>query len=314
VASSSRGTSRYGVIDVGSNTVHLLVADSDGRSVDAVEDESTRLALGEEVALLGQLDPGKIKLAAETVRAYVMRAHQLRASTVCLVGTQAVRAASNGKDLVRAVEKATDLQLRVIEPGVEARLGFMGTTLDVPDKRPRLIVDIGGGSTQLLLADARGVPHFDQSLPIGSVALPARFFRSDPPRKQERDRMQLAIQQAVGLVNQLNRPGGVVPEYGIVVGGVGRRLRRAGRLQSGEPLVRLWIERLADVCLSVSSEVLEVLAAARPEDVNMVRAGGSILREVMSACHLQYCLVSSYGIREGTILALAREESFFRGN
>jgi exopolyphosphatase / guanosine-5'-triphosphate,3'-diphosphate pyrophosphatase len=311
MAGRSRTASRFAVIDVGSNTVHLLVADCDGKTVAAIDDESTRLRMGEEVALRGALDRDKIKLAVQTVRSYVVRAHQQRAGQVCLIGTQAVRVASNGKDLVEAVEKATDLRLQVVEPGLEARLGFLGTTLDVPDKRPRLIVDIGGGSTQLLLANGKNSPHFDQSLPIGSVALPARFLRTDPPRKNEREHLELAVEQAVGSVNQQARPGAVQPEYGIVVGGIGRRLARAGRLAPGEPLVRLWIERLADVALSVGSEVMEVLGSARIDDVDMIRAGAVILREVMTAYRLQYCLVSSYGIREGAILALAREEKFF---
>jgi exopolyphosphatase/pppGpp-phosphohydrolase len=89
---------------------------------------------------------------------------------------------------------------------------------------------------------------------------------------------------------------------------VGRRLRRAGRLSSGEPLVRLWIERLVDAVLTVNAETMEVFGAARPEDVDMVRAGAVIIRELMAAFELQYCLVSSNGIREGAVLALARGE------
>ncbi|MBV9120682.1 MAG: hypothetical protein JOZ39_08225, partial [Chloroflexi bacterium] len=256
------GGSRYAVIDVGSNTVHLLVADSNGRTVNPIDDESTRLRLGAEVSQAGLLERSKIKLAEQTVRGYVQRAQQLRAKHICLIGTQAVRAASNGEELSRAIKSATGLPLRIVEPATEARLGFMGTTLDLPDTRARLVIDMGGGSTQILLADASGTPHFDQSLPIGSVALPTRYLRHDPPRKVERESLELAVHQAVGVL-QLSAHRGVKAEYGVVVGGVGRRLARAGRLGAGEPLVRIWIERLADVVMSVSAEAMEVFGAAR---------------------------------------------------
>ena len=237
------------------------------------------------------------------------RAQQLRCSTICLIGTQAVRAASNGRELAQAIEQATNLPLHVVEPATEARLGFLGTTLDFPEDRPRLIIDMGGGSTQLLLADAAGKSHFMESLPIGSVALPTRFVRHDPPSKSERENLELAVHQAVGVLHLKPPHPTVRPEFGIVVGGVGRRLSRAGRLQEAEPLVRLWIRRLAGAVMTVSAEAMEVLGAARFEDADMIRAGAVILREVMAACALQYCLVSNFGIREGAVLALARGEA-----
>jgi len=245
----------------------------------------------------------------QTVRGYVIRAQQLRARSIALIGTQAVRSAANGHELVAAIQQGTALPLHVVDPAIEARLGFLGTTLDLPDQRPRLIVDIGGGSTQLTLVDAQDQTHFDHSLPIGSVALPTQFLRHDPPTKGDRERMELAVLQAVGVVSQRASEREVAPEHGILVGGVGRRLRRAGRLATAEPLVRLWIERLADVAMSVSAAAMEVFGAARFEDADTVRAGAVILREVMNAYELQYCLVSSNGIREGAVLALAREES-----
>src|SRR5581483_10234560 len=96
----------------------------------------------------------------QTVRGYVTRAQQLRAKKICLVGTQAVRSAANGDELAQAIRQATDLPLHVVEPATEAWLGYLGTTLDVADPKPRLVIDMGGGSTQLLLAEAEGEAHF----------------------------------------------------------------------------------------------------------------------------------------------------------
>ncbi|HLG71703.1 MAG TPA: hypothetical protein VK009_14890 [Chloroflexota bacterium] len=310
---SSAQAPRFGAIDVGSNTVHLLVAECDGKTLRAVTDESTRLGLGADVARGRAITPAKIAAAAATVRSYVVRAQKERAKELWLVGTQAVRAAVNGDKLAKEVERAAGLPLHVIEPAVEARLGCQGTTLDKTERTSRLIVDIGGGSTQLSFAAADGKFRFLGSLPVGSVALPTRYLLHDPPSKLARERLELAVREAVATLD-LETVTHLQPEYGILIGGVGRRLARAGRLGSGEPLVRLWVERLVEAVMGVSGETMEVFGAARLEDVNMIRAGAVILREAMAAFELQYCRVSNNGIREGAILSMARGEDVISGH
>lgn len=299
---------RFAVVDVGSNTVHLLIAECDGQVVSPIDDESTRLQLGADVALTGLFEGRKMRLATETVRGYVEQAQRQQVDTVCLLGTQAVRTAGNGSRLAKAIQEATGHPLRVISPAVEARLGYLGTTLDLPDKRPRLIVDIGGGSTQLMLVDGKGRTHFEDSLPIGSVALPAKFIKHDPPRASETERAQLAVEQAIGHMNQRFPENAVEPSYGILIGGVGRRLAKAGRLRPSEPIVRVWVERLSAATMAASAEAIEAFGAARFEDVDMLRAGALILRHVMAARGLQYCFASANGIREGAVLALSHGE------
>jgi exopolyphosphatase/guanosine-5'-triphosphate,3'-diphosphate pyrophosphatase len=302
---------KLAVIDVGSNTIHLLVAECDGRTLVSVVDQSARLRLGADVARGRAITASKMALAATTVSDYVITSQQQRAQTILLLGTQAVRAAANGTDLVRAIERATGLPLKVLSPAAEARLGCLGTQLDAPDEQPHLIVDIGGGSTQLSLAEGCDRLRFLGSLAVGSVSLATRFLLHDPPSRNARERLDPVVHEAVAAIGSDDSP--VSPSYGIIIGGVGRRLRKAGRLSSGEPLVRLWVERLVDAVMSVSAETLEVLGAARAEDVDMIRSGAVILREVMHAYGLQYCLVSNNGIREGAILAMARGEDVIDG-
>jgi len=91
---------RIAVIDIGSNTIHLLVADSDATTLSCVDDQSTRLQLGAEVARDGSLDPQKMHAATEVVSAYVDRARAAKAAEVHLLGTAAVRAAANRVELI----------------------------------------------------------------------------------------------------------------------------------------------------------------------------------------------------------------------
>ncbi|HEX6513863.1 MAG TPA: hypothetical protein VF157_16285 [Chloroflexota bacterium] len=300
-------------MDVGSNTVHLLIADSNGRKVAPVDDQSTRLRLGEDVARCGHFQPEKVTLAIETMQAYAERAARSGAKTICLLGTQAVRAAANGNQFASDVEQELSLPLRVISPSTEAQLGYLGTTLDVPERDAHLVVDIGGGSTQLLLAKGGATTFVGSLAGIGSVTLPARSIHHDPPREAEREHMDLTIRQALGI---LAHPDGghVRPRFGVIIGGAGRRIRRAGRLGPKEPLVRSWVQRMADAALAASTEMMDVFGAVRPEDADIVRTGALVLRHVMDAFDLQHCYVSDNGIREGAVLALARGEGIPNGD
>ncbi|MHB8618160.1 MAG: Ppx/GppA phosphatase family protein [Chloroflexota bacterium] len=293
------------VIDIGSNTVHLLVARSDGRGLSPLDDESRRLRLGADVSAEGRIGPEKSAAVAATVCEYVDRARSLGASGIHLLGTQALRAAANGPDLAQTIEQASGLPVRIISSVSEAHLGHLGATLDTPGERPHVVVDVGGGSTQVVHVDDEGNAQWTRSLALGSVTLPAQMPWQDPPLAQEREAAEEAVRKAVDAAG-LTSASGSGPEYAVAIGGVARRLRRAGRLARGEPIALPWLERLASIAMEVPSEVLEVLGAARADDADMIRAGSTILREVMRALTLQSCLVSDYGIREGAILALAR--------
>src|SRR6266581_586752 len=111
---------RIAVIDVGSNTIHLLVADSDATTLSCVDDQSTRLQLGAEVARDGSFDPRKMHAAVEVVARYVNRARTAEAAELHLLGTAAVRAAANRVELIDKLTAATGIRLQVLSAEEEA--------------------------------------------------------------------------------------------------------------------------------------------------------------------------------------------------
>lgn len=185
---------RRAVLDVGTNSVKLLVADIVPPTVQPVLERSIQTRLGRGLAATGRLDPAAV---AETVRVIArlhIEARQLGAHLVRVVATSAAREAGNTGDLLAAVHTATGLVVEVLSGEQEARWGFAGVTTDpVLRDQSILLLDVGGGSTELALGRA-GDLRFHASYPLGAVRWLERLHPSDPPlpSELERGRRELA--------------------------------------------------------------------------------------------------------------------------
>lgn len=192
---------RRAVLDVGTNSVKLLVADIAPPTVRPVLERSIQTRLGRGLAATGRLDPAAV---AETVRVIARlhaEARQLGAQGVRVVATSAAREASNTGDLVAAVRTATGLAVEVLSGEQEARWGFAGVTTD-PALRDHsiLLLDVGGGSTELALGRA-GDLRYHASYPLGAVRWLERLHPSDPPLRSELERGRRELAETVkGLV------------------------------------------------------------------------------------------------------------------
>ncbi|MBE7501832.1 MAG: Ppx/GppA family phosphatase [Verrucomicrobiales bacterium] len=189
---------RRAVLDVGTNSVKLLVADLAPPTVRPVLERSIQTRLGRGLATTGRLDPAAV---AETVRVIARlhaEARQLGAERVRIAATSAAREASNTGDLLDAVRTATGLVVEVLSGEQEARWGFAGVTTD-PDLQDRsiLLLDVGGGSTELALGRV-GNLRFHASYPLGAVRWLERLHPSDPPRPSELERGRRELAETVG--------------------------------------------------------------------------------------------------------------------
>lgn len=176
---------RRAVIDVGTNSIKLLVADVAHEQVQPVLEESRQTRLGQGFYKARRLQPGPIARTAEAVAAFAAKAGECRANLVRVIATSAVREAVNAPDLISAIEQASRLKVEVISGEQEADWGFKGATTNPELARERLLlVDVGGGSTQFILGQGEQ-RHFRQSFPLGTVRLLEEMPPSDPPRAEE---------------------------------------------------------------------------------------------------------------------------------
>jgi len=178
---------RRAVIDVGTNSIKLLVADVSGRDVRPVHEESRQTRLGRGFYDTHRLQPESIACTAEAVWEFAQIANEKSSDSIRVIATSAARDAVNPRDLTSAIERASDLKVEIISGDREAEWAFQGVTTD-PElaKSPLLLLDVGGGSTEFILG--RGdQKHFARSFPLGTVRLMEKFPHSDPPKRSEFD-------------------------------------------------------------------------------------------------------------------------------
>ena len=180
-------TIRRAVIDVGTNSIKLLVADVRGREVTPVHEESKQTRLGKGFYETHRLQPETIAHTAEAVGQFSATAREKNAKSIRVIATSAARDAMNPTDLTGAIERASGLKTEIISGAREAEWVFQGvaTNLELA-AHPLLLLDVGGGSTEFILGHGQK-KSFAHSFPLGTVRLLEKFPLSDPPTPAEFD-------------------------------------------------------------------------------------------------------------------------------
>jgi exopolyphosphatase/guanosine-5'-triphosphate,3'-diphosphate pyrophosphatase len=178
--------SRVAVVDIGTNSTRLLVAEVDGRSLSELERESIVTRLGEGVDATGRLGEEPQRRVFAVLDRYLEAIERHGAAPRVVVMTSAVRDAANGADFAATVTGRYGLEGRTLSGEDEARLSFLGATAarDPDDPAPLLVIDIGGGSTEMIVG-ARGAVEFHVSTQVGVVRHTERHLHSDPPAAAE---------------------------------------------------------------------------------------------------------------------------------
>jgi exopolyphosphatase/guanosine-5'-triphosphate,3'-diphosphate pyrophosphatase len=215
------GAVRVGIVDVGANTLRLLVAArEDGRLV-ALREQRVQLGLGEEIERSGALGEEKLAEAAAVARAHVRRARKLGCDRIDVLVTSPGRQARNGRELASVLREATGVATKVLRPEEEGELAWHGavaTAEYTPDSIA--VCDIGGGSTQLVVGTVSGGPAWVRSVDLGSLRLTRRTLATAPPTQNDLDAARAQVDASfVGLAPPLAR-------MAIATGGTARALRR----------------------------------------------------------------------------------------
>lgn len=285
-------------IDIGSNTIHLLVGEVRSGKVLPITSERIQASLGKGVDQTGRIEDKRLRVAADSVELFVEIARLSGVRSPAIIATSAVRDAENGPDLIGAIRTYTQLNVQLLSGDQEALLGFKGalSAVKIQGSAPVLVVDLGGGSAQLSLGvGAGGSPQKEVSLPLGSNRTTERFVTADPPKSKDLQKLQAYVVDAL--------PGWKLPRDTAVVA-VGGSARALVRL-TDEKLTAERLQRLASDLSKRPSREIARDSGVTPVRARVLPAAATTLAALLTRYGVASLTVAQTGLREGVLLTLA---------
>jgi exopolyphosphatase/pppGpp-phosphohydrolase len=283
-------------VDLGSNSVHLLVAVITGHRLRPLVDESAFLGLGATVDARAHLGPGASEELVETLTRYATTARQLGATHITFMGTEPIRRAADGARIVESVEAGSGVPLHVLTHEEEAYLTLVGVTHGRPVTHETLVVDIGGGSSEFCAVGPRGTARA-AGLRIGSNRLTSRFGVEDPATDDDIAAMLAAADEI------LREALDTTPSELVVVGGTASNLLKVTAAGVSDPEITR--ARLAEALATLMDQP-SIAASERyginPTRARLLPAGAVIVDALMRRYGVARVRVSEAGMREGAIL------------
>jgi exopolyphosphatase/guanosine-5'-triphosphate,3'-diphosphate pyrophosphatase len=303
---------RLGALDVGSNSVRLLVAEFDpvaGLSViDEVKDQP-RLAQG--LAATGRLDDAAIERAMQALRRMRDVCERRGVRRVSAVATAAVREASNGVEFVARVREELGIPLRVIDPETEAALSYRSVAhhFQLDDSRT-LVADIGGGSLELIGA-VNGLVELSRSLPLGAVRLTELYLGDGRDgiagmrklRTQIRKQLRRGVGEREWSAARVIGSGGTFTNLARMA--VSRRGGAPIEMVHGLSLSTAEVEHLLEWLATRTPDQRRAIPGLNPQRADIILAGVAVCAELLAFAGARSITVSAYGLREGLLLEMA---------
>ena len=305
---------RVAAIDIGTNSTHLVIAEVDPvlRSFSVVLTEKSTTRLGDRDPETGDLSPEAIERAFRTLRHCRELAASHGVEQIVTAATSAVREAPNGAAFLQALLEQLELRVDLVSGPEEARLIYLGVLSAMAfGEEPHVIIDIGGGSTELILADGRDARCLT-STRVGAVRLQREFCRQDPLPPEHtsflRAYIQGALDPAAAQIKAARRPG----ERLRMVGTSGTALALAALAASEDPrpplrlqgyrLSRQRIDQLVERLLAMTLEQRRALAPINDRRAEIIVPGALILQTAMAMLGVEELVVCERALREGLIV------------
>ncbi|HEY6781038.1 MAG TPA: Ppx/GppA phosphatase family protein [Thermoleophilaceae bacterium] len=305
---------RVAVVDLGTNSTRLLIADVQDGSVSELDRRTTVTRLGDGVDTSGRLSDEAMQRVLHTLASYKQRIDELQAATTVAVATSAVRDAANGDEFRAALKQRFGIDARIIPGEEEGRLTFRGATAQRSnaDARDTLVIDIGGGSTEYVVGTPGAEPGFHVSTRMGSVRHTERHLAHDPPTAAELERARRQIAEVIRQdVPERIR---TTTDTGIAVAGTATSLAAieleldpydSDRVH-GHQLTRTAIERILGQLAALTTEQRRHTKGLHPDRAPTIVAGAAILAESLRAFDLDHVEVSEADILHGCALITSK--------
>ena len=295
---------RVASIDIGTNTILLLIAKVEEGKLKPLFEMETIVRLGEGVQKNGVLSEEAMKRGFQTLAQYLEQCQTMGVQKIFAVGTSALREAKNSDHFLKMIQEKLYLSIEIISGEEEAQLSFLAVARDFNElKKSTLVIDVGGGSTEFILGKGDQITQW-VSLPLGSVRFTEQFLFSEPAQKGEWEIMEGEIRK---LLPKIPHPQG--PLSLVAVGGTATTLASVeqGLAEFIPEKIHHFVlkkEALRNQLHLYRSKTIDErrkIPGLPPARADMILAGGAILYVAMEDLNCPSVLVSCHGVRYGLL-------------
>ena len=297
---------RYAAIDIGTNSVLLLVAERVGGGFSAVIERAEITRLGKGVDKSRVLSAEGMEATLSVLESFAKQARSLGAEAMAVTATSAARDAKNGPDFLRAAKERAGVEIEIISGELEAQLSFSAVAEDekVADaSKPLIVMDIGGGSTELIFGQ-KGKVSFRHSFDVGSVRLTERFITGDPPSASEtkaiRDHLDAtfaALPKAAAESQFVGVAGTVTTLFAVRHAIHPYDVERV----HGGTLSRAEVDSVVETLILLPLAERARLPGLQPKRADVICAGALIMQSALRKLELGSVRVSDRGVRWGLL-------------
>jgi exopolyphosphatase / guanosine-5'-triphosphate,3'-diphosphate pyrophosphatase len=297
--------SNYAAIDIGTNTLLMLIAEVNPDShFRIISDEHHIARLGDSVSQTKIINQEAIQRAISILKSYSKICLENEVHKISVVGTAVFRNAENGEEVRQQLSEVINSEIKIISGEEEARLSFLGT---VNNDYPTSVLDIGGGSTELIFGEGNKVIN-KHSYPIGAVSITENFFPSHPPLPENLYKARKYIKDVFSSysfdnqnIKSLYAVAGTPTTLAAVSLGI---LDYEPELIDNYKLTLGEIDRIIELFLNSSLNEITNKFYVHPLRADVITAGAIILKNTLDYLKLDHCIVSIRGLRYGVLKQL----------
>jgi len=294
-------------IDIGTNTVILLIAEVDTLifSLQPLHNEYRIPRIWKGLQPNGAINEEKIKLLFSILTEYKSIIEKYSCEEVLVTATNAFRLASNSKEISDSINENFDFDLNIISGDVEAEYAFLGALSGVDPANSTLVIDIGGGSTELIFGNGSEI-IFKHSYPIGSVIATENYLMHSPPLPDEMEKLEFKLQEIFEQLTEKSKPEKVIAIAGTpttlacMVNGL-KEFEES--VIDGSNLTAVDLQNLiSEIKVLLPEQIKKYYGNVLSGREDIILGGAIILKKIMGIIHVDEVTVSSRGIRYGAII------------
>lgn len=289
----------FAAADIGSNTAHLLVAATNGELVMRVDNMNEWIALGEAVARTGSIPKDMVEQLLTAIKEFKRTAAAEQAESLYVFATEAMRAASNHRQILKRVKESTGVTVELISPRREAELSLRGAMLDCRHLRMDALIEVGGGSAQIGVVEKNQLSE-EESLGLGTGRLIAEAGIIYPCP-------DYVLAAADNYIEATLKTGAIQHQAKLAVasGGVARGIWRALHPDGEKMISREEVEYMIWATSRLSVDRIITRFNVKPKRATTLLPGALVYRALMQRLGVQQIAISEFGVREGAVLELA---------